>query len=60
MKEFSLTEINEKISKESAFVDDLIGLLVGPLFVVVELLFKLGLLKSLEARIIEHAGPYRN
>jgi uncharacterized membrane protein YGL010W len=46
--------------KKPAFVDDLIGLLVGPLFVVVELLFKLGLLKSLEARIIEHAGPYRN
>lgn len=46
--------------KKPAFVDDLMGLLVGPLFVVVELLFKLGLLKSLEARIIEHAGPYRN
>jgi uncharacterized membrane protein YGL010W len=46
--------------KKPAFVDDLIGLLVGPLFVVVELLFKLGLLKNLEARIIEHAGPYRN
>tara|TARA_Y100000034_G_scaffold134209_1_gene201964 strand:- start:755 stop:1267 length:513 start_codon:yes stop_codon:yes gene_type:complete len=46
--------------KKPAFVDDLIGLLVGPLFVVVELLFKLGLLKNLEARIVEHAGPYRN
>ena len=46
--------------KKPAFVDDLIGLLVGPLFVVVELLFKFGLLKSLEARIIENAGPYRN
>jgi uncharacterized membrane protein YGL010W len=46
--------------KKPAFVDDLMGLLVGPLFVVVEMLFKVGLLKNLEARIIEHAGPYRN
>ena len=48
------------MGSEIDFVDDLMGLLVGPLFVVVEMLFKVGLLKNLEARIIEHAGPYRN
>jgi len=46
--------------KKPAFIDDLVGLLIGPLFVVVEILFKVGLLKSLEARILEHAGPYRH
>ncbi|MDK1289978.1 DUF962 domain-containing protein [Pseudoalteromonas umbrosa] len=46
--------------KKPAFVDDLIGLLIGPLFVLVEILFKFGLMKKLEERIIARAGPYRN
>ncbi|AOT09013.1 DUF962 domain-containing protein [Pseudoalteromonas luteoviolacea] len=46
--------------KKPAFVDDLIGLLIGPLFVLVEVLFKLGLMKGLEENIISQAGPYRN
>ncbi|MFY8273362.1 DUF962 domain-containing protein [Pseudoalteromonas sp. SSDWG2] len=43
--------------KKPAFVDDLIGLIIGPLFVVVEVLFMLGLYKSLENDIVEIAGP---
>ncbi|WP_404339794.1 DUF962 domain-containing protein [Pseudoalteromonas mariniglutinosa] len=43
--------------KKPAFVDDLIGLIIGPLFVVVETLFVLGLYKELEQQIIAAAGP---
>ncbi|OCQ22469.1 hypothetical protein A7985_00425 [Pseudoalteromonas luteoviolacea] len=46
--------------KKPAFVDDLIGLLIGPLFVLTEVLFKLGFLKNLEDKIIGQAGAYRN
>ncbi|KZN36271.1 hypothetical protein N480_18030 [Pseudoalteromonas luteoviolacea S2607] len=46
--------------KKPAFVDDLIGLLIGPLFVLTEVLFKLGFLKSLEDKIIGQAGACRN
>jgi uncharacterized membrane protein YGL010W len=42
--------------KKPAFVDDLIGLLIGPLFVCVELLFLLKLRPDLEAAITERAG----
>ncbi|OHU87795.1 MULTISPECIES: DUF962 domain-containing protein [Pseudoalteromonas] len=45
--------------KKPAFVDDIMGLVTGPLFVVVEVLFLLGLCKSLEQTIIAQAGPYR-
>ncbi|NOU49545.1 DUF962 domain-containing protein [Pseudoalteromonas sp. JBTF-M23] len=45
--------------KKPAFVDDLIGLVIGPLFVVVEALFMLGLMKTLEQKIIAVAGEYR-
>ncbi|CCQ11753.1 FIG028593: membrane protein [Pseudoalteromonas luteoviolacea B = ATCC 29581] len=45
--------------KKPAFVDDLMGLVIGPLFVLVEALFCLGLFKSLEHEIIERAGAYR-
>ncbi|MBE0367595.1 Mpo1 family 2-hydroxy fatty acid dioxygenase [Pseudoalteromonas aurantia] len=45
--------------KKPAFVDDLMGLVIGPLFVVVEMLFKLGLFKELEKEIISISGPYR-
>ena len=42
--------------KKPAFVDDLIGLLVGPLFIVAELGFKLGLRKPLQHDIEQVAG----
>ena len=43
--------------KKPAFADDIVGLLVGPMFVVLELLAPLGLFKDLVARIEAHAGP---
>lgn len=45
--------------RKPAFVDDLIGLLVGPLFVVAEALFMLGLLPALAAEIERRSGPTR-
>ncbi|MGP9799592.1 Mpo1 family 2-hydroxy fatty acid dioxygenase [Rheinheimera sp. NSM] len=42
--------------KKPAFVDDLVGLLVGPLFIVAELSFKLGLRKPLQQDIEQNAG----
>ncbi len=45
--------------KKPAFVDDLIGLAIGPLFVVAEVLFMLGLYKKLEQAICNIAGPTR-
>lgn len=46
--------------KKPAFVDDLIGLLVGPLFVVTEVAFALGLRAELRAAIEKVAGPTRS
>lgn len=43
--------------RKPAFADDTVGLLVGPMFVVLELLVPLGLFKDLQARIESHAGP---
>ena len=43
--------------KKPAFADDLVGLLVGPMFVVLEMLALLGLFKGLMAEIERHAGP---
>ncbi len=43
--------------KKPAFADDLVGLLVGPMFVVLEMLATLGLFKGLVAEIERHAGP---
>jgi len=37
--------------KKPAFVDDLIGLLIGPLFIVAEVCFAVGLFKTLHAEI---------
>ena len=45
--------------RKPAFVDDLRGLLQGPLFVVCELAFKLGLLKDLQSEIELACGPVR-
>ncbi len=46
--------------KKPAFVDDLVGLLVGPLFVVAELGFALGLGDGIRREIEERVGPTRN
>ena len=43
--------------KKPAFADDLVGLLVGPMFVVLELLAPLGLFKRLLADVEREAGP---
>ncbi len=43
--------------KKPAFVDDIVGLVIGPLFVLVELLFMLGFYKTLEHEVTEIAGP---
>lgn len=45
--------------RKPAFVDDLVGLLIGPLFVVAEVLFFLGLRKDLQSAIEAHAGALR-
>lgn len=42
--------------RKPAFVDDLIGLAIGPLFVVAEMGFLLGLRKDVEAAIAQKAG----
>jgi uncharacterized membrane protein YGL010W len=43
--------------RKPAFVDDLAGLLVGPMFVTTEVLFALGLCQPLHAEIVQRAGP---
>lgn len=43
--------------RKPAFVDDLRGLLVGPMFVIAEVWFALGRGKSLRERIDAEAGP---
>lgn len=45
--------------RKPAFADDLIGLLVGPMFVMFEALAALGLFSALHAEIERHAGPTR-
>ena len=45
--------------KKPAFVDDLVGLFIGPLFVVVEALFALGLRQDLLRAIESRVGPVR-
>jgi uncharacterized membrane protein YGL010W len=45
--------------KKPAFVDDLAGFLVGPLFVVAEVGFALGLRDELREEIERRAGPTR-
>jgi uncharacterized membrane protein YGL010W len=42
-----------------AFVDDLVGLAVGPLFIVAELAFFLGLRDPVRRAVEERAGPIR-
>jgi uncharacterized membrane protein YGL010W len=43
--------------RKPAFADDLVGLLVGPMFVVMELLAAVGACRELMARIEAEAGP---
>ena len=43
--------------KKPAFVDDVSGLIVGPLFVVAELAFLVGLRGDLKQQIEERSGP---
>jgi len=43
--------------RKPAFVDDLAGLLIGPMFVVAEVVFALGLCQPLHAEIVRRAGP---
>lgn len=45
--------------KKPAFVDDLSGLLIGPLFVTAEVLFAIGLFGDLKAQIESQVGPVR-
>jgi uncharacterized membrane protein YGL010W len=45
--------------RKPAFVDDLIGLVVGPLFVVAEAGFALGLRRELHTEIERRSGPTR-
>jgi uncharacterized membrane protein YGL010W len=43
--------------RKPAFVDDIMGLVIGPLFVVAELAFLMGLRREVEAVIESRAGP---
>jgi uncharacterized membrane protein YGL010W len=45
--------------RKPAFVDDVIGLLIGPLFVLAEALFSVGWRPALRAAIEAQAGPLR-
>lgn len=45
--------------RKPAFVDDLVGLLVGPLFVMAELGFALGLRKDVQQAVDARSGPVR-
>ena len=45
--------------RKPAFVDDLVGLLVGPMFVVGEMLMGMGLLQKMHRDIERQAGPSR-
>jgi uncharacterized membrane protein YGL010W len=45
--------------RKPAFVDDLVGLVIGPLFVAAEVVFALGLRKELADEVTRRAGPTR-
>ncbi|MHA6491942.1 Mpo1 family 2-hydroxy fatty acid dioxygenase [Pseudomonas borbori] len=45
--------------RKPAFVDDLMGLVIGPLFVAAEAAFLLGLRKDIEQAVVLRAGPTR-
>ncbi len=43
--------------RKPAFVDDVMGLVIGPLFVAAEAAFLLGLRREVEQAVVERAGP---
>jgi uncharacterized membrane protein YGL010W len=43
--------------RKPAFVDDVMGLIIGPLFVAAEAAFLLGLRHEVEQAVVERAGP---
>lgn len=43
--------------RKPAFVDDVMGLMIGPLFVVAEAAFLLGLRQEVEHEVVKRAGP---
>lgn len=45
--------------RKPAFVDDIVGLLIGPLFVLAEALFAFGIKRELQERIEAVVGPTR-
>ncbi len=45
--------------RKPAFVDDVIGLLIGPLFVAAEVVFMLGMRRGLREDVERRAGPTR-
>lgn len=45
--------------RKPAFVDDIMGLIIGPLFVAAEALFLFGLRSDLQTHIEQQAGPVR-
>lgn len=45
--------------RKPAFLDDVMGLAIGPLFVVAEVLFKLGAYSELKQQVEERSGPVR-
>ncbi|XOV80315.1 MAG: DUF962 domain-containing protein [Aestuariibacter sp.] len=45
--------------KKPAFVDDLTGLLIGPLFVLAEVFFAVGMFKDLQQQIEQRVGKVR-
>ena len=45
--------------RKPAFVDDIVGLLIGPMFVVAEVLMALGVLAELRGQVEQQAGPTR-
>ena len=45
--------------RKPAFVDDLVGLLVGPLFVVAEIGFVMGMRREVQAEVEARIGPVR-
>ncbi|MFI8480177.1 DUF962 domain-containing protein [Pseudomonas sp. NPDC078700] len=46
--------------RKPAFVDDVMGLAVGPLFVVAEAAFLLGMRAEVEQQVVERSGPVRH
>ena len=43
--------------RKPAFVDDIMGLVIGPLFVVAEAAFLLGMRREVEQAVVQRAGP---